>query len=74
MMLDREGRHENTTTFAVSQGAKPVEYHRDRPTCKHCGKVGHEETSCLETVGYRPAWSTVVELDEEVAEAVDAVA
>ena len=55
VMLQREGKTENAAAFAVNI-SKSVQAQGDRPTCKHCGKRGHEEANCFEIIGYPAGW------------------
>ena len=51
IMMERDHRAENTVAFAAKEQSTMVE----RPTCKQCGKYGHDETKCYETIGYPPS-------------------
>ncbi|KAJ8423633.1 hypothetical protein Cgig2_028492 [Carnegiea gigantea] len=53
-MRERDQRTEAATAFAVTQ----VDRRIDRISCKHYGKLGHEETNCFELVGYPANWGT----------------
>ena len=50
--------HENASAFAVSHLTKRAQYSGERMSCKHCGKLGHEEANCFELSGYPAGWST----------------
>ena len=47
-MLERDNQTDNMAAFA----AKEQPMASERPTCKHCGRYGHEETNCYEILGY----------------------
>ena len=44
--LERDKRSENMVALAAR------EHTNERPTCKHCGRYGHDEASCYEIIGY----------------------
>jgi len=48
VMLERDNQTDNMAAFA----AKEQPMASERPTCKHCGRYGHEETNCYEILGY----------------------
>jgi len=54
VIRERDQRNEAAAAFAVTQ----VDRRTDRISCKHCGKLGHEETNCFELVGYPANWGT----------------
>ena len=53
-MMERDHRTENVVAFAVREQSN----NQERPTCKHCGKYGHDETMSYELVGYPSNWSS----------------
>ena len=57
VMSERDHKHENASAFAVTHYNKGGKYDGDPVSCKHCGKVGHEETNYFELVGYRADWN-----------------
>jgi len=58
VMQGREHKQENASAFAVPHLTKGTQYSRERMSCKHCGKLGHEEANCFELIGYSAGWST----------------
>jgi len=57
MISDREQKSETMAMFTTSHIAQPRVMQAKRITCKHCGKIGHEEANCYELVGYPPGWN-----------------
>ena len=57
MMMNRDAKQENTAAFVVSHHARATPSSGERPTCKHCGKYGHDETGCFELIGYPTDWA-----------------
>jgi len=55
MMVQRESKQETMTAFAVTT-SRMFQAQGDKPTCKHCGKYGHEEEKCFELIGYPTGW------------------
>ena len=53
-MTQRDSKTETTAAFAVN--TSKITPNLDRPSCKHCSKLGHEESSCFELIGYPPRW------------------
>ena len=51
----REEKVDSALAFAVPM--KTNQSNLERPTCKHCGRTGHDEASCYELIGYPPPWS-----------------
>ena len=51
MMMERDHRAEHGVAFAAR--VQPAS--NEKPTCKHCGKYGHDETNCYEVIGYPPS-------------------
>jgi len=51
-MANRKAQPENMAAFATSHLTRPGYLLGERPTCKHCGKTGHDEMTCYELVGY----------------------
>jgi len=52
VIVDRDIKTENIGAFAVSHVARPSLMQGVRTSCRHCGKVGHEESNCFELIGY----------------------
>ena len=50
VMLGRDNRSANMVAFVAR------EHTNERPSCKHCGWLGHDEASCYEIIGYPPNW------------------
>ena len=50
MMIQRESKSETAAAFAVYT-SKTIQI-SNRSTCKHCGKIGHEEVNYFELIGY----------------------
>ena len=57
MMTSRDERTETATAFAANHKAK-AQPSVEKGGCKHCGRFGHEESSCYEIIGYSPGWGT----------------
>jgi len=53
-MEQRDSTGENEAAFVVTTPKFASNF--QRPTCKHCGGVGHEEQSCYELTGYPTGW------------------
>ena len=51
-MMERDQRTKNAVVFTTR--TQQVE----KPTCRHCGKYGHEEANCYEIIGYPPNWGS----------------
>jgi len=51
-MMGRDNRSENMVVFAAR------EHSNERPTCRHYGRYGHDETNCYEIIGYPPNWGS----------------
>jgi len=54
LMMDRDERVEGVAMFAVFEKIT----NSDKPTCKQCGKFGHDEANCFEVIDYPPGWSS----------------
>ena len=54
VMKERDQRTDAVAAFAVTHADRRP----DRVTCKHCGKLGHEATTCFDLVGYPANWGT----------------
>ena len=54
LMQGREHDPESSMAFAVRDKSVGGE----KNTCRHCGRYGHEETSCYEIIGYPSTWGT----------------
>ena len=52
VMKGRDQRTEAAAGFVVTQ----VDRRTNWISCKHCGKLGHEESNCFELVGYSANW------------------
>ena len=55
-MVERDSTMETKATFAIT--LPRIGHYLQRPTCKHCGKTGPEESKCFEIIGYRDGWIT----------------
>ena len=69
IMIARDDRQGATTAFAVKHTTRALSI-TERPTCKHCGKMGDDEAKCFEVIGYPAGWgaraeNTVVAADLE---------
>jgi len=51
-------RPENMAVFATSHISRLGYLRREQLSCKRCGKVGHDETTCYELGGYLARWSS----------------
>jgi len=59
MMILREDRLESVAAFAIgTSGSQTKPNTRDRGTCGHCDKFGHDEPGCFELIGYPPSWNS----------------
>jgi len=59
MMISREDWLKTAVAFAISNnGSRTGTTNRDRGTCGHYGKFGHEEAGCFELIGYPPGWNS----------------
>ena len=58
LMVNRDDKGDSVAAFAVSHRAKVQTTVVEKPTCKHCGRLGHEETQCYEIIGYPPGWGS----------------
>jgi len=50
IIMERDHRAENTVAFITGELSNIVE----KPTCKRCGKYGHDEGNCYEIISYPP--------------------
>lgn len=50
VMIGRDNRSENRVAFVAR------EHTNERPSCRHCGRYGNDESNCYETIGYPPNW------------------
>ena len=59
MMLSRDDRAASATAFAINSGGGRARLNnREKGTCGHCGKYGHNEDGCFELIGYPPGWTS----------------
>jgi len=58
-MISRDEHTETTAAFATSH-VKRIQASTEKGTCKHCGRLGHEEVNCFEIIGYPPGWGSRV--------------
>jgi len=56
VMVGRDRKHDRAMAFAVN--VKGRTYGGDKGSCTHGGKIGHEEASCFELVGYPSGWNS----------------
>ena len=59
-MLTRDGAatvRDVAGVFAVNHN-RTTHRNGDKPTCRHCGKYGHDENGCFELIGYPLGWSS----------------
>ena len=54
IMLQCDSKTETEAVFAMK--APRTGHISERPTYKNCGKIGHEESSCFDLIGYPPRW------------------
>jgi len=54
LMLGQEDRNESAAVFPVTTGEHTYDTVTKKAGCKHCGKFGHDESSCYELIGYPP--------------------
>jgi len=52
VIIDCDIKTENIGAFAVSHLARANAMQGVRTSCRHCGKVGHEEANCFKLIGY----------------------
>jgi len=52
VMKEQDQKTDIAAAFAVTYLGRGI----DRISCKHCGKLGHEESNCFELVGYPASW------------------
>ena len=52
VMTQCDNATQNGAAFAVTISRSLSQ----RPTCNHCGKVGHDEQQCYEIIGYSVGW------------------
>ena len=57
LMFGREDKGENAAAFAVKTTGKNAQL-TEKTTCRHCGRIGHEEARCFELIGYPAGWGT----------------
>ena len=57
VMADRDFKTEHRGAFAVNHLARLSAMQGVKPSCRHCGKTGHEEANCFELIGYPSGWS-----------------
>ena len=57
-MANREAQPETMGAFSTSHLTRPGYLQSEKPSCKHCGKIGHKEGNCYELVGYLAGWSS----------------
>jgi len=57
MMTARDVKTESVGAFVVSHISRPSAMQGERLICKHYEKLGHEEATCFELVGYPPRWT-----------------
>jgi len=55
-MANREAQPENMAAFATSHLTSPSHLQGERLSCRHCGKTGHDQTTCYEIVRYPANW------------------
>jgi len=55
VMVGRDVRNETAASFAVKHMTKAPAV-GEKISCKHCGRVGHEESKCFEIIRYPPRW------------------
>lgn len=53
-----KGREDKSQAAAFALYTKPTGRGGDKVTCNHYGKLGHEEASCFEIIGYPASWGT----------------
>jgi len=56
-MANREARLETVGAFSASHLTRLGYLQSEKPSCKHCGKISHEEVTYYELVGYPVGWS-----------------
>jgi len=54
-MKGREDRTQSVAAFTITHGEK-AQPSPKKGACKHCGRFGHDESSCFEIIGYPPGW------------------
>ena len=54
LMLRREDRSESAAAFAVRSEDRVQPTVTEKCSCRHCGRYGHEESTCYELIGYPP--------------------
>jgi len=64
-MLGLKSRHGNASAFVASYLTKGAQYGGEHVSCKHCGKLRHEETNCVKLIGYPTGWADVAAGTEE---------
>ena len=58
VMINRDNRTEQVDAFAAQHGGKSQGATGERPTCRHCGKYGHDEAACFEIISYPANWGS----------------
>ena len=60
VMGARDHRYETAVAFPITHPvrANGEQQPGERPACGHCGKTGHDKSTCYELIGYPPGWNT----------------
>jgi len=64
MMRNRKSRDNVATAFAVTHHGRTSTYGLgirnpcERVSCKHCGRLGHEQSNYFEIIGHLSGWGT----------------
>ena len=54
--IGRDHKHDQVMAFAVN--VKGETYGGDKVSCTYYEKIGHEESSCFELIGYPSGWNS----------------